>query len=380
MRFHAVGALALTLVLASAPAYALDWKDSYRAYAEAMQTGDRDAAVRHAREAWEGAQSALPPSENRALLAQNYANLILLGDASAATAPLEDAEAMGEAGFGLASQPLPVTRFYLAMARSEAEPRNRRLVGAARKAFDQVPEGTGYLNELVTLGTRLGLRLIEIGDPQDAQSLSRNLIARLHQSGEPDPARLLDLEGLALVGAVKSRPIQPSDRKPTNLRSADSGTDRFVQQLRESFAGFEKIRDLIPNPRSIDDFDPREAQALAWQAIVRSYLLRYTGEKEGGYDQEPIGLSSDRCPELTWLNDPLRIPRGNSGFNGGVIAGFHIDDEGRVYGERILAEVPQEQFSPFMLDQIGRIKVDLASAPEGCRRDRVLTVTIYHDF
>ena len=94
-----VAALAVT-----GPALA-DWKASYRAYAEAMEAGDAEAARRHAEAAWRQSRDALPAGENRALLAQNYGDLVLFSDPESAALAWGDAAALAAEGFGLESYP-----------------------------------------------------------------------------------------------------------------------------------------------------------------------------------------------------------------------------------------------------------------------------------
>ncbi|MEE4210654.1 MAG: hypothetical protein V2I43_15485 [Parvularcula sp.] len=70
------GAAVAVAALSLSCAQAFDWKESYRDYQSAMQSGDMSAAVDHAKAAWRGSKADLPPGENRALLAQNYVSLI----------------------------------------------------------------------------------------------------------------------------------------------------------------------------------------------------------------------------------------------------------------------------------------------------------------
>jgi TonB family protein len=71
----------------------------------------------------------------------------------------------------------------------------------------------------------------------------------------------------------------------------------------------------------------------------------------------------------------MTFPGVEYGYNGAVLIGYHLNQQGDVEDARILGEVPQNSpFSRTVLRQIKKWQADVNGVPDICRRDRTTVI------
>ncbi|GGY41045.1 hypothetical protein GCM10007148_07030 [Parvularcula lutaonensis] len=366
---------ALSLGFASA-----DWKESYRAYQAAMQSGDGQAALVHARTAWEDAKVSLPVSENRAALAQNFATIAMFSDDPAAALPaLEDAILHAEQGFGTSNYDLPNLLFFRAYVRSAEKPRNMALALAAVEAAEGVT-GNAILAPHSALARRLlAKRLIEREAGDKAFDLMTPLTDQAFSKEGYDLEALQADLSLRMVAAFSDLPI---GERFTNLQP-EVGADTFIDRLEKVLFDWRRHMNRFPPQKSIETYNPVLAKTEASEGLTTAYYRSYANGPRveafiASLPRRRTGIiRSERCDAIKWKKNPMRFPASQSGYNGAVIVGFHLNRDGKVEGERLLAEIPADRFGERAVKQVGKFWADTTGVSDACLRNRRYDVQFY---
>ncbi|MCQ8186192.1 hypothetical protein [Parvularcula maris] len=352
----------VTLCLAMSIGHAFaDWQESYLSYQQAMQEGDRDAAERHAREAWQGSREAMPPSENRALLAQNYAALAVLTDPQGSVEALDDAILLAEEGFGTGNFDRPTLSFIRAEVLSQLRPTKRRPMREAVKALDELSAKNRTLTVPLQLQLRLIDRLHEARLWPEVIEVAGSTSDLLGEMDSTSPALAVQVEAFRTHAVLKTQP-------ESNVQES-----RFARNLEATRQRYVQIGSQIGPQPSIDEFDETLARVQAYLGLIRAFQASY-GHPSGERAEDGImSTAAERscAGETTWEKRSMSFPRSQYGTNAAVLIGYHIDEAGRVTEPRILGEVPMA--SPFgerVLQQISKWEADVDGLSEVCRRDR----------
>lgn len=183
-----------------------DWVTSYRAYQEAVAAGDQAAATKHAGEAWRQASEVLEPSENRALLAHNYINLVMFSDPGAAVPALRDAVAMGEKGFGLGERPLTSSQYLLAVSQPFAGRLQRAMTDQIEAAALNL-QPQEYLDGVMIRATLLaGVELISEDEEHAAYVISDAMANALDQFQNVPANIMLETNSVRLSALFQDPP------------------------------------------------------------------------------------------------------------------------------------------------------------------------------
>ncbi|NNU14955.1 hypothetical protein HK107_01285 [Parvularcula sp. ZS-1/3] len=368
---------AIFAVFLSAAAHA-DWKDSYRGYADAIESGDEAAALAFARKAWLEAKEALPPSENRALLAQNYAGLAVIAEPEASLAPLDDALALAEAGFGLHGHELAALRFMKSEVEAALDRRDRAKTRAAVDAYLEVSIEGAVASPLIAQAFRLGQNLnIEERNADLADLGSRVSDVLFSLEGVP-PDILLSAEVLRAVGILGDKPVIARLRQ---YRASRALNDRrfvtYVDRMELSWRRFNAIIGMFEPVETIEEVDTVASQAMAWRSLINAFQYSFEAARsarEGRSEYHRLTAWDPSCANAyRWQKRPVNFPREAYGSNGAVLVGFHLNRRGLVVQPRVITEIPREQFSPSVLRDLDNwvAEVDPA-ASEQCLRDLIV--------
>ncbi|MEO1656823.1 MAG: hypothetical protein AAFR65_03805 [Pseudomonadota bacterium] len=364
MMISVVASLALTL---AAPQEG--WVASYQAYDAAMAANDREAAELHAREAWEAASQTLPPSENRALLAQNYGDLIVVSNPAAAVAPLEDAVELAGLGYGTANLSAELSQYLLDSARSLAEPDNSHLARTAFKSWQSVSQEELWFPNTLSLQRTLIKQLLRRRDSAEAQQIAASLTSdRTRFDSLPFDYR----RDVAFLWTTAVSQRVPSDRVDS-LVSYQSFREAIIEpaMLTASIA-----REFRPAP-TFDQLSQQLADIRAWIYISRTLYDTHGGdldewqERVGSYPRLVEVPRECRGVRVEWTRRNLNYdPKGVGYWNGVVTAAYDLDDDGKVSNPRIIAEIPATRFSGVVERGLPKWRSGNADQiPERCRKD-----------
>ncbi len=341
----------------------------YRAYRQAARTGDTDAAVRHARAAWQSAETLLGDDRHTATLAFNFGRLQLYRDVAAALPALRRADELQQSG--IAQLPAGELRLFLAYAEYQTSGRTRSDLRSFRQSLEASSEelSDGSI-DLADIWIALMTEDFTAGRWADTVDSAARAEASL-RAAAPD-----DLEALAkvILAGGAARLLLPHWTE---------------KQILAAHHEFERAQRLFPPQHDVEHFNPLLAQVLAWDAAALAvYRTRYhSGFPDAAADDEepmpPVlensGLYDPRCGEIEWQTrtspeypDDAR----NAGYIGAVIVGYNLDEGLRVSEPKVLAEVPARKFGHAAASSMN----DWRAAPPAsddpvCRRNLLSTFT-----
>jgi Gram-negative bacterial TonB protein C-terminal len=342
----------------------------YRAYNVALKGGDRDAAARHALAAWQAAEAALGDHRLTGILAFNYGRLIVFDDAEQASTSLHRAHALHQAGIAdLSAEGVRVYPDYADFASGEYK---RREADDLRESLEAIGTDTAAGNpDLAVMWLQLAA-----GDVADGRYRKG-----LESAADAEAAILSaapgDSRGMAtaiMLGAIAR--LVPHPREVEDVQAAHNELSR--------------ARRLFSPQKDLDTFDPLLAKVLAWNQAAGAALHSlghddYPDHEEYGPGNEPPPSpplferdGNVDCGGVEWLErEAPHYPRGalRRGTIGAVFMGYRLDDDLTIRDVRILAEVPVEQFSEYVLDAVKNWRAKaLPSGGPACYEN--LTVSI----
>ncbi|GGY41075.1 energy transducer TonB [Parvularcula lutaonensis] len=353
------------------------WREHYRAFAAAMTAGDEAAAIQHAEAAWLAASRQREPGENRALLAQNSGLMAGTSDPGAALPALKDALALSERGFGVQNYGPDTLRFLVAEAEAAMSPSGRTIGRAA----DLIPRIS--LQERTSepiLKARIRLRSLSEEKRQwgSLEAVAGGMSDDYASMPDVSAQRKIEAEALRFI-AVLSDPPRDGHRGATTMDEGREGR-RYAKRMDASVERFAAIQKEIGPQESLERFDPFLAQAMAWHTMVTAYQGSYDPDARGRDRRMPVAptVLQGACKmEIPWERQPLDFPDRMSGYNGAVVIGYHLDDDGRTTGLRILSELPSERFGDAMLQQVAKWQADVTNLSGTCMRDRTAVLSLY---
>lgn len=361
--FGLAAAVVLILIAAGSQAGELRFPVLQRAYFDALENGDENAASEFAYSAWQAAEKELGDSGITATLAYLYGRQVILSDVELAAQALKRAKRLSEAGkvdlyetdleLYYAYADLVSGRFKLSEARSLAKAladvdgqktESELAVIWPAAASNEYPVGA----QVERLREAAAIYAPEIGPvPVDARSLARALMFR---------------------GAV--RVVSPGSSRQ-DIVAADQD--------------FLLACSLLPAPRSIGSYDPMLAQSLAWQMLARG-IAKKLGLQDMREDPSYAKLdgvscrwqtedfASDLaagCEYRTWR--PVWAPLNNYRKPGdnydAVVYGFQLDQNLNILEPRILAEAPKRRHGEETLRRMTGNHVAADGVGNVCRRD-----------
>lgn len=345
-----------------------------------MQSGDQ-AALRAASEAvWRSSSAELPPGENRALLAQNYAILVMFDDPAAAVPVFEDVASLAKQGFGTGNMSVETARFLRDFSRSQAKPSHKNRARAAAKSAVKLPEQDLAINQVILALQLLAGRNIELGQADMVAEYLLPLGEHLLTLDAVETKTIQDVEILRMVAVLNDMPDYDVVISKVDVTR---GQQDFIDQLKASMLHFRMLQNRYPVQESIDAFDPDLAAAIAWEMLAESYFRSWEIDQravlyeESMPSQDPLFERRLDCGDYEWTSNRYTFPATENRQNNAVIIGFDFDDEGRVVGEKILAEVPDRRFGDHLVKQVGKFKADVSGLHEKCSKNHIFPVQYY---
>jgi len=334
----------------------------YKAYMAALDAGDRDAAARHSKAAWEAAEQALGDHQLTAILAFNYAQQVFISDPEAALIALRRADALVQ--IGLVELPETELRLYTAYAEyaindrsKEARALREALIAAENLNPDEVTMDEASMWFQLAQGDikrKKYIQAIEAGDKAEA-------IINRHDPDNIDfMARVLLMRGVAKLMTLP--------RTSDDIIAAHVDIDRAYR--------------LPPPQKDFESFDPTFARLIAWDLALHAVM---DGQKQWkrmpGTNEEPrpifesdIGAPEDCGIEWAYYSVP-EYPRKArwSGSLGAVVIVYEISDTGEILTPRILSEVPGALFGEIALKAFKTWRLESTPADHpGCRVNKIM--------
>ncbi|MEM0929505.1 MAG: hypothetical protein AAGI89_09460 [Pseudomonadota bacterium] len=351
-----------------------DWVTSYQNYQAAVQAGDPDAAMRHAKEAWLQSQVALPPSENRALLAQNYGTQIVLKDPRAAVPALQDAVDLAEQGFGLSNLSLTSAFFQLETAEALSK-RNRRSINEALEAMEALSTAEKLAPDNSVLSLRLSALLTERDRAAEASEMLGGLKALLH-ADETSSFRTLASAEILRAQAVLAD-------KPSILDHARH--EAFGERLIEPFVGVHRALLRAEPADAIAEINPAAADLWTWGLVLNGFFVSY--ETDAGDEArrraraygrlDSLLAGKEGCPEIEWKRRNVEYDpkgRGDGAWVGAILVGGRLKRDGRMDDVRIISASPDDLFDIGVLRDAGRWRANVEGLPDACFEDRFTAI------
>ncbi|MEM9421558.1 MAG: hypothetical protein AAF986_03475 [Pseudomonadota bacterium] len=359
---------------------------AFKAYQETKTAGDMVAAEAHAERAWRLAEEDEDASPNEiALLVQNYLLHAIKTNPTGALPVAERALELHEQGFGTDNFTAPELKLARAYAISQRKP-------GRKSSYDGVLDiiaGFGP-NELPATLFSVDLALMAAGAAGSAQHYKAMSASADHIIVAMKDAPIRPNHTLVTGYLLKSVAHFMGTKTPTSLE--DRNTKKRLEHIYDVHILLHHAKNQFDPQESIRSFDPLLAQTMAWQSLMRAFLLSYDAEMPENHrfmglehpDTEGPILRS-QCPRYTpkkWLKQKEpRYPK-NSLYKdqpGAAIIGFDLSPDGSVVDPIILAEVPAAAFGKNIVEAIKHWKADISSTPPACMTNLLMTFTFAID-
>ncbi len=350
-----------------------DYLVEYKLHSEALANGDRAAAIEHGKAAWEAAEAALGDHKLTATLAFNYGRLIALSDPATARAPLRRAQELLDAG--IAELPQSEVRAYLAYAEYIAGNTRLRAAKKLREALLALEAEFGEPTATdVVMWVKLAageLKKERYSSAIDAAEKAEAAIATLWPDNIDKMSEVLLIQGIATLVPF-----------PRTIEDVLAASDLF-----------ERIIQLYPPQKSVEDFDVILASAIAWGAATDAAFRSHSKKPQdlpeeqselNEVEAEPhfIFESARNGPDDCGIEWETRIPpkyptaAGRRGYIGAVMVVYDLGDDLVVHNPRILAEVPAFAFSKKVRNNMHtwRLKAPSVDHP-ACRTNQLTQFT-----
>ncbi len=357
---------------------------SFKQYKEALDAGDEETAAIHAERAWQQSIDDGADLQARALLAQNFLDLVILSDPERAAPAVEDALTLGEQGYGVENYGVEEVRLFSAYIALKAEPKKRK----SRETLIDALEGmqAADLND-TALSISILIQSIDIFMSAEDMKKLRVLTGYLDRSLSKNPS--VSVKTLSYVRSIRVLSILSIRRKST--ANPSNPNKRFVGDLNDSAVLIENTLPLFEPVQSIDDVDPMHATIVTLNGIVESFAGSYSIELNPNHVFENmsriitettslndiiISGRPDHC-DIEWRQDRVAdFPERQYGGNGSILIGYHLNQDGDVYGERVLAQIPKKLFTDSALSDVSKWKAEPSSIDdEACRKNLIARLT-----
>lgn len=367
-----------------------DWISSYRQYEAALEAGDNSAANQHARDAWRLSAEALPPSENRALLAQNYAELLIMTAPEEAIAPLEDAVMMAKLGFGTTNYSTETLNYLLLGIKSLSTNKKRRLSQLTYEAWQEVPQDELWETSVLLVQVSMMVRHLSLGEEEKVVDIA----SRLGTDSQKFDQLVFENKKTIVVLWIRAlTALQPKEyetryfsKQSAREAQIETGRERLWSEYRESLVDAAIVGTDAANDQpyfdSVAEIPKDEAELHAWLFLARTFFDTYGGESDDWYSRVgPLGgflKKPDQCSgiEIPWVERSIDYePTGLKAWNGAVQVAYDISDTRQIKNIRLITEIPSERFTETVLEAMPNWRVgDISAVPPACRTDLLITI------
>ncbi len=378
----AAGALFFSI---SGAAWAQTYVDEYKAYMQALESGDSEAAVTHGYAAWRKAEEALGDNNLTAVLAYNYGQLVLFSDNAGALAALERADELRASG--VADLPQIDLDLYLAFARLNRDNNNRKSRNALRDALDAYTASGGADTEDTS---RMWLALA------NAEMLAKRYSDAFETAKRAEQA---------ILSATPDDYPRRADAMTTQGISLVANPKTVAQDLLAANQIFVRASGLFPVQTSVRNFDPKLAVILAWNGAAAAKFRTVSAFQQDAPETHKGSHVKLAEPHESEFADPEQfhafdlavyikreMPEGGcgagemirtpprypdyalrKGFVGTAVVGYDLDAYGGVINPVVLAEAPvAAEFSRLALEAMANWRMTEKPINQpGCLKDLI---------
>ncbi|NRA29225.1 MAG: energy transducer TonB [Parvularculaceae bacterium] len=363
-------------------AAAQSFAGAYEQYNEALAAGDDKATLRHARTAFEIAETDSADLETLAVLGQNWLLAALWLEPGQVLEIGPKALNLAEQGFGASGYNQEEIAAALAFAIAKDTPREPECEALVKALSDLRAAGdmTPYSIKLHAESISLMLRHNRGDEAYEAATGMAHVVEKA-PSADPD---LLSYSTMFRIAALVQM-----DRTHVIGRPKLS----FHNRLNDAHVLADHMMSLFPAQTDLDSFSTTAGEARAWHAFVLALGSTYGVElsKDHVFEgRKPLPIRKESAPgkavgpffasqattghcEVEWKRQNLTYPRAaqRQGILGGMLIGYDLTKDGRVSRAEVLGEVPHNRFAPQILKQVTRWRADPDSlGPEECRTNR----------
>ncbi|NOX94076.1 MAG: hypothetical protein GXP04_02965 [Alphaproteobacteria bacterium] len=341
--------------------------EAYKAYTQAMNDGDREAAERHGFAAWQAADEALGDNQLTGILAFNYGQLVIFTNSKAALPALRRANKLHQKG--IASLPEADLKLFLAYAEFAVASKRKYRADDLREALIAIEDNGAPVNEdIATMWLHLASSDFVSKRYHDASECASKA-ERAYEISAPDNYRQR-ANAILINGAVKLDPFP-----------------RTVENVQAAHNEFMRAWELFPPQKDLDTFDGVFAQTIGWNFAADAALTTLgedtypdhkNGDKEGHNTySKPIFQKRIKTTvecNIAWDRVPLKYPYRAQGsdYTGAVIIGYNIGGDELVHDARVLSDGPLKVFSDAALKSMAswRLVNPIPDDP-ACRENRI---------
>lgn len=354
----------------------------FKAYSDALAAGDENAAATHAEAAWRAAEEELGDHETTAILAENVVFEVIWTDPDTARPAAARALALrqaGHAGGSLTPAEIEVADAYLSAIEKPRSKERRARLEAAIAADRATGRDLGAF--AVQTSQNGALVLAQAGDHERAYLVATGLAGELARMEGAPPALLAVADLQRLVSMI----AEGKWRAGLGGNRATIRPD-WEDRLRDARVLVEHAAGRFEPQAGIEAVDPNLAAAHAWRSVILALQATHHIDMPEGWTFEGAGLPErgpliagqmpvGACP-IAWTKRKLTYPAGaqRRGFVGGVLLGYHLTEDGRVEGARILGEVPADRFGDKILAQVEKWRANTDGLDPRCMKDQVVSV------
>ena len=374
MQWRKCLAIVVAALTVFGPAQAGSYKAEYKAYNAALDAGDLAEAIKHAEAAWRAAEEELGDNETTAILAYNFANAVYFSEPDRAIEPLKRVIALAGSQDEMFGADQPELMLALSAYRSEPTSKDKRTkLHSVLKQSEETKRKPALLP--ARAWTVLATDYINFSRFARAEKYSNFAISNYETVSDKSPEEFA--QALIIAGVTRTA-------KATK-----------TSDIAEALYFFDRAIDLFPPQKDIETYHPLLATALAWHATAYSVAAsnrRINIKSVHDLADEKLGVEAGiptwetpRPNDCTFSSVSRDVPKfpdqaARDYEVGAVLLGYHLDNDGKPEGLRILGEVPYaSDFGKAALKAASTWQLNLAepTRPE-CQRN--LTTSIPYTF
>lgn len=361
---------------------AASYEQEYKAYNTAIQKGDQVSAKKHAEAAWRAAKQENVDKKTIAVLAYNYGYMVQITDPASAIAPFKEAIELSGGDMQLFGVDAP--DFLLAFTEVKLNKDNQGKYELLQQLL-QSREDNGIKSSVFSANAWSVVAQNQLKLKQYTESKISADIAIEHFRANFDQSNLGFADVYILAGMARL-----------------AGSNRSQRDLTEAYALFQQAVELFPPQTSIETLDPKLALAYAWSVATSSAARSDFKNQPSKFSSGRIRGMDKHCQDgncehaIKWVykhrtakecrinisdQKSAVFPRseGRRGHLGAVLVGFHIAEDGRVTGVRILSEAPgPSAFGEAALEAVKQWHFTGFDPQPACTKDIILQFEFSH--
>ncbi|WOI54632.1 hypothetical protein [Parvularcula sp. LCG005] len=368
-------------VAAETPEYLL----AYKAYDQALQEGDKQAAILQSKRAFRLGQNVENIDKTTLfLLAQNYIDLTLWTPTQDTVDAIKLCLNLDEDGFNSGDYSRLELELMAAFTNSKLNPKQK--FGPLQKAIEEAIAAGVDEKSLIIIIAKLQVveTMLARGDNDAAYDYITPLYNLFRSTENVDRSLMAQTAMLRAVSMLSDIEHSPYSNHPFSV------SDAYVEKIKDGIIILTNALSLYDKPAPTpDEIDPMPLALTMWYSIARTYVGSF--EIEAMQDREFEGLRNPAdLPELyqfwpqecsdkvVWNREPPRIPSValRKAYNGVAFISYGFDQQGRAKDVRLISELPQKKFGQYAIEAAEGWSINADQLPKDCLTYRAGTIVM----